>query len=65
MIQGLQQAQQAVILNGNRVSTTAPITVQKQKANNDLIDLTDEEEKTKSELKIIYSIPFFKDIFAK
>lgn len=52
MIQGLQQVQQAVILNGNlnanRVPNTNSITVQKAKANNDLIDLTDEEEKTKS-----------------
>ncbi|XP_043478012.1 activating transcription factor 7-interacting protein 1 isoform X2 [Leptopilina heterotoma] len=52
MIQGLQQVQQAVILNGNlnanRVPNTTPITVQKAKANNDLIDLTDEEEKTKT-----------------
>ena len=46
-----QQPQQTVILNGNipnRNSNTTQINVQKPKSN-DLIDLTDEEEKTKSE----------------
>ena len=48
-----QQTQQTLILNGNitnRLPTTASLKVQKQKSN-DLIDLTDEEEKTKSESK--------------